>query len=319
MEAEQLYEKKLGEYKRSWREIRDLERKGDASEKLIHALDQKRDDIHKELRAIALEIGKNEGDVDLDILANEENLREYGLPEFSIKRISDYKKSNPINTNSGITLQYTDKEGNIHFPRTIDEVSDTDVFIAFGVEPTWHLFDNQGFFQKFPDDLERRRRAKTIADEFPDVLELEIYDQESFHRGLNFFGIAIPNSKFEKVLAFMREHRKEISISEKYFDQKEFAEDFETIVRQDMEEILVYEPGKHDDHKYLVQRYLENLPFYLQGKNDEVYMKIADNICKETLKKIEIDEIDKELQKEEELAEKYPISHEPKQGGVGRK
>ncbi|MFH0857491.1 MAG: hypothetical protein V1848_01955 [Candidatus Magasanikbacteria bacterium] len=316
MEDKELYQQKLGEYKKSWREIRTLERKGDVSLEYIHVLDQERDAIHKELRVIAPRIGKNEGDVDLDILANEENLREYGLPEFSIKRISDYNKSNSINFNSGISVEFTDKDGKKHLG---SELSGVDVFIAFGVQPTWHLFDHQSFFQKFPDDLERRRRAKTIADGFSDVLELEIYDQESFHRGMNFFGIAIPNDKFEKVLAFMRENRKEISIDERYFDRTRLDEDFEVIVRQDMEEILAYEPGKHEDHKYLVERYLDTLPLYLSGKEAQAYLETADTICKETLRRIETDEIDRELQKEEKLAEQYPVSHEPKQEGFGRK
>jgi hypothetical protein len=316
------YERELNNYKRKWKEIRDLQKKGRTSNKLIHHLDIERNKIHRELRRLAVQIEKTSQDVDLDILINEKSLAEYGLNEFYIENKSTINTSDPALFS---VLEYYVFEDNKRRIATKVEIDEMEVIIPFGIEEGWHLFDHDLFTTRLPDNTERRRRAKKVSEgHIEGVKYCEIYDSETFHRGKNFFGIAFPQKMLHKVLLFMREHRNDISIEKDRFDENILISDFREIVKEDIEFILEYEPGEQESHEYLLERYRRTLQnHYLKGKKMEQYV---DFLNKEVFKVLEIikeegikREIDRELDIEEQIEREYPISQEVSKEGFGKR
>lgn len=83
------YKRLLSDYKSVWGEIKKLERryKTVSNPEIIsslNVLENERHDIHQDILEVGRKIGRGKSDVTADILNNEGNLAELGLPEFSI-------------------------------------------------------------------------------------------------------------------------------------------------------------------------------------------------------------------------------------------
>ncbi|MBU0660988.1 hypothetical protein KKG22_02290 [Patescibacteria group bacterium] len=319
MSIEEQYKEKLKEYKRKWKEVRDLQKDPHATPRLIHAIDTERDEIHRQLRKLGEDLGKNSQDVNFDILAMERNLSEYQLPGFILMKATEYE------LNMAVPADRRYRRAFIVEGKQVSEefMKQYEGFIPFGTEESWHLFDGEGgTFFRAPDNIERRKRAHKLAEQMEGAFFCELYDQDTFHRGQRFFGIAFSSKNLEQILSFIREHRADISIEKEYFSEEQLLQDFQDIVREDIQYILDSDFEEHGEYEYHLKRYQDTLnQYFLPGVRNERYRELVVDYVQKGLKEAMKKEIDKELERvEQQIERSYPeLSQLPKREGMGRR
>lgn len=310
----------ITEYKYVWARLR-------ASKRLMRhradiiALDAERDRIHNELRRIAPEIQKTRQDVDIDILTNEKDLAGHDIPEFKLLKTA----------NSGLDrAQYCKLEGgDILNPQknkqTYIKEEDLDktgveLFIPFGEETSWHLYDGWAFYDREPDNLERRRRALSVVEQNPGASFVEICSFETFHRGIKLFGVGFPGQNLDALVTFLTIHRKEISISKEFLDETKIREDFIKMVESEIADIHANADDYDgpENESYLLDRYscyrIDRAPYIDDELKKELLgmleIKITEAKEREFKQRVE-KEVEGKLSEDDDLEEQSRDSQRP--------
>ena len=255
------YQELLQEYRRVWNKVKQLQR-FQAEQFLIQEQDALRDQIHNELRKLAQNLGKSNQDVDIDILVNEKDLAEFELPEFKVMNLKNlcFELDKPVVSRViGANVLHPD-QNEITKAEKEELFEDTSLFIPFGEEIAWHLFDHGEFLHREADNLERRRRAIALTVLTPAAVMTEVRSFETFHRGINLFGVVFNKQDFNTIITTLRTNREAVSIAPEYFVAEDVERDFELILQDDLENIKVYHDPKYKEEtlSYLLEQYRRN-------------------------------------------------------------
>lgn len=296
----QKYKYLLTKYKTTWRQIRWLE-KNMADPWKLSEKEIERNQLHNELKKIAPHLGKSDQDVNIDILIGEGDLSEYKLPEFrmvSLEKICSEMVRPQVVRAEGDNVLHPKLNAQVEL--TKEEISDEFLFIPFGQEVSWHLFDNDYFFERDVDDLERRRRALMLKKLESDTLFVEITSFTTFHRGVNMFGVVFKKDQYIKIIDTLRLNREHLSVDARFIPPEIIDHDFEQIIEDDVNQIKSYCDSEDDVEsiEYLLQRYqreftdsyIKKIPPDLQNK----YTMFLEALIESTLiekqrEKIEVD------------------------------
>ena len=306
MDLQKEYDDLISQYQTKMRELRVAEkRRRDRS--VILFLDRERDVIHNKLRKLGLQIGKDSQDIMLDILASDNDLSEYQLPEFRALRTN--KAMEKIDfvfllDDSG-NIQKRFRGNDLYYKHIFP--ADLGVFIPFGEQENWHLFDCEGYTFHFPDEEERKNRMNRLIAMAGGALQsIEIISYTSFHNATTLFGVACSVENLERVFAVMREHRLEVSISKDFFDKEKINENFFKMLEKDLNYILERELDNYETHKNLVIRLKEYIVWKIP-MDSELAKKVNDFFedYVEKAKYVDTKErVDKEIAPEMELLER---------------
>lgn len=301
------YKESLVEYRRLLTRIRGLRERAEANpamkERLlptIYELDDRRNALHDKIKKTALQEGKNEAEVNFDILLGDSSLHEYTLPEFTIAKVDDFFVKNEgayleiisephdekaVAFPDRKKLQYVEQKG--EFGQKNDDRRLKYAFIPFGQDSSWHLFDTGKHFSKLPDSLERARRALRVCKEVGAEIG-NIMIPETFHRGERWFGIFFPVSQYEKVIDFMQRNREEISIRSEFFDKNQIKEDWGNIIEEEMSRVIS-EESSTESIPYLLNRYRNSIKALPISEEERIvaYELIDRKIEKEKIREIE--------------------------------
>lgn len=204
IESWDRYKALLAAYKRVWGRIKQIERRypGLGADRevasSIKVLDDERHKIHLEALSVAAELGMGKHDVLADILANEGNLAEYGLPDVVVYKPGplDNDRAKPGYTYLvyGITSAL---DGNFR-PDPLPEIPGLYFSIlnrrSIGVQE----IDRKCYRQDFPNGF------------FHDTSEI-------------LHCIAVPNNRIEKVAGLLRGHP-ELRFESRYFSEDELEQ-----------------------------------------------------------------------------------------------
>ena len=314
-ENTQKYQALLGEYRRVWVKVKALERRF-ADPRIILEQDEQRNKIHFELKKLANLLGKTSQDVDIDILINEKSLAEYKLPEFKIINLKElyFELDNAaVSRVTGGNLLHSELNEQTKINKEVLE--DQFLFIPFGEEIAWHLFDHGDFLHREADNLEKRRRALALVAATPVGFQTEIRSFETFHRGINLFGVAFDKGDLFKIITALRENREAVSIAPEYLDEAVIEQDFLVILQDDIENIKSYVDPKNKEEslKYLLKTYrrncvgeISNLSIVLKNKALEILDQEITNAELQELRDTVNEETEQELVKDEEYQAEAP-------------
>lgn len=315
MTPEKEYKLKILEYKSMAREMKKAERLLNFDEVAI--LDRERDQIHRDLKALADVLGKSHQDVDIDLLAEANDLREHDLPEFRLVRTAEALELPYIYKIEGENVIDPDQNASV-LVKTEDELKDLELFIPFGEDVYWHLFDEQMFRSVPLTGPERRRRALNAIDNIPAGLHfVEIHSQETFHNAIALFGIAFKKSDLDTVLNFMRINQELVTIDETKMDREQILKDYEAVIKKEIREIRNYfdELTGRFGIDFTRETELDLLSKLKNEKShefntDEKFKEIADRLFKEALKEAELRDMRREVQLDDLTEETNPFSDE---------
>jgi hypothetical protein len=249
------YQKLLDRYRRQISIVRQLSRRTETNLNLANRLfiaDEKRNAIHQELKNAGILLGKTVGDVNIDILLLDDDLREYGLPEFKMIHLKTLAET----ALKKMIVRKVDFANDGLMNLVGEEIPDSDkLFIPFVNEESWHLYDYDQSFDKEPTALERRRRLKRLASDSKDVTMAQVELPETFHRHQQLIGALMNVANYEKVLNKIFTKRKEMSIAPRFMNETQIAKDWEHIVRDKIKEIFAYDLSTNESYEYLLRRY----------------------------------------------------------------
>jgi hypothetical protein len=291
------YNRIIGLYRQVWAKIRSLQKR-QAEKEVRFAEDKRRDALHKQLRVLAAKIGKTSQDVDIDILISEKDLSEYQIPEFRLLRIESSGLVNPeiIKLDGGNVLEpYRNKKTLI--PKNELSATGLDLFIPFGEERSWHLFDQDVFFEREPDNLEKRRRALSVVGGNLGASFVEVSSSESFHNKIKLFGIAFSSKDFDILINYLSTNRAEISIAKEFLNPEQVRKDFKEIIENNVDYIAAYDNGEFESNEYLLKRYLRVLNGW---QIDDEFKLIASGVLSEAISRAEEKELRERVEKEVE-------------------
>ncbi len=192
---------RLQEYHELFEKIRALRRSeraqfDDAMKEKILKLDRNRHEKHLELLAAGMKIGKDADAVMVDIIREQGDLSDYGLPEFAIMK--DWESDTRLPEDSCLLLY------DVSYTRRDDRETSHDVEAS--------------------DDYEvRRARAAALAERvhgrFHDEFNSRFFHEVSTH----FVGVIIPKNAVEDVAAIIRDHPDLYRIGEAHYSDEEKA------------------------------------------------------------------------------------------------
>jgi len=244
---EQTYYSLIDHYRSVWNEARKADRNRESG-LVMNYLDRERDQIHDKIRQLAPQIGKTEADIALDILESERELSKYQLPEFKVLRTNRVLEKKA-------EISYKDLNGNKIYIFQKETPKEIAAFIPFGQQEFWHLFDEEGYTLRQPDEKERRRRIARLVELMKgQVFAVEIFSSETFHRATTLFGVACSPDLLEKLFTVMREHRQEISIERRFFNADIVRDDFKEMLQEDINYIMSRKPSQQETKVYLIDR-----------------------------------------------------------------
>lgn len=314
----------IHEYRKKFDELKKAERKHE-DDKIIRFIDKERNEIHNQLRAVAVKIGKSPQDITLDILASENNLAEYQLPEFKIFRPNNIAFFNIT------SIKYKDDKGKKHKLQSLEDKSEfgnfieNTGFISFGQQEWYHLFDEEGYPFRQPEELEYRRRIQKISELTGGKAFLtELHSQDTFHRATTMYGIGFDPKYIDQLLAILYQNRTEVSIDKKFLNIKQIEADVIKMLEEDIEYILAFKTNEYQTHSYLLETLQRHYRFfyknYYAGKIlSEKFLKEFDSIIEDKIKLVKKEEESNELDKmiENEL-EPFDESEKdfPKEAGL---
>lgn len=293
---EREYSNLLDRYRELLANIDKNTKRGGLDTQELTRIDTERKRLHQLLRQKAGQIGKSAQDVDVDILMLEGNLKEHLLPEFSITRTDNKKWSE----NAGLVSMTTNENEDALHPHQDSakikyvnpKTDNSKVFIPFGEEDLWHLFDGETFTQRAPDNLERRRRALKAARD-NGVYFLEVNDTKTFHRGKTLFGIAFPSEDFDRIVNYLYTHREETSILPEYIDHDLVEKDYAAIVEDDVRIVESYVAKQQHKYPQQMEEYLQKyVAFNLRFQQlDPELRKILEQTTNCRMSEDEIEEV----------------------------
>lgn len=227
----------------------------------VRVLDSERHDIHLKMLELGGKMGKSKADVLADLLREEGNLSEYGLPEFSLLVPEDiywgYVGVNPK------TLQLESRQESLksyqgskemaesrksetqegsweYYPKTA--IKEGYSLVVFGAEPQGMRNLPEGGFPIEPKDYsERLRRAEKIAKE----MGFEVIHHSDGYIGnhgtsIYIMGVAVPNDKIEEFCSKIRE-RSDLRIGYEFYSpevREKIEEDFRIMIEKDIDRII---------------------------------------------------------------------------------
>lgn len=224
----------LGAYDAKLKEIKKKEKRfqiggaDEESRRLVKFLDKERNEIHQKLKSVGEKIGKSELDILTDIIRQNKNLEQYGLPEFFLLDSNDIE-SYEFNLDNNFEPKNIKLERDSTLRRIMDQSS---VVIPYaigyksydGYDPD--DTDDEGQFV-YPKDISvRTRRAYKLALEagFLEVMD-DMMDGPSFHESSAMIvGVVVPKTRLEEVLGIIRNNPEKFRIGEKFYSKEEKKE-----------------------------------------------------------------------------------------------
>lgn len=281
------------QYRRKMQELRKAERKHEDFS-IILFIDKERNAIHNQLRDLAPKLGKTSSDITIDILESDKDLSEYQIPEFKIVRTKNtFERIQWVCVNEG------GKQGS--WNKEMQDKILTTVFIPFGQQEFYHLFDEMGYPLRQAEELEYRRRLEKLIKILPvESFSVDIYSDKTFHQGTLLYGLAFHSEDFDRVLAIMREQRAEISIDKSYFKSEQLEEDALSMAIEDVEYIKKHGPGAQETLPWLLKK-LErewNHFFKFPGNSKKVVNDFFDSEIYESEKEYERQKVERESESE---------------------
>jgi len=181
------YRLRLLDYREQHHKVRRLMSRVSVRPEVVLAADRVRNSIHQDLRRLAKDLGKSSADVDIDILSTADDLTEYQLPSFKLMQ--------PWETLDSPRLSFVTNTDELHVQtqtpnsRTNEEtIAQTEMFIPFGEQAAYHLFDRDQFFERSLQEPQRRRSAQKAQELLHGLGKyVEFSTQETFHRWVRFF------------------------------------------------------------------------------------------------------------------------------------
>lgn len=286
------YKSLIIQYRRKMQELRKAERKHEDFS-ILHFIDKERNEIHNKLRELAPKLDKSASDITVDILESDKDLSEYQIPEFKIVRTT-----NTFDRISWICVNENGKHGpwNREVENTIKSAT---VFIPFGQQEFYHLFDAMGSPMREADELERRRRLEKLVKILPvESFNVDIYSSETYHRGTLLYGLAFHPHDIDRVLAIMREHKAEISIDHSYFNAEQIEEDVISMAEEDVAYIKIEGPGEQETIPGLLKNLANawNYSFKFPGNTKKIVNDLFDLEIHEAEKEYDRQELEKEIE-----------------------
>ncbi len=315
MSPEKEYDLKILEYKSKARAMKAAERELNFDE--VKFLDKERDQLHRELRNLAVLIGKAPQEVDIDLLAEASDLSEHDLPEFKLVRTESALDIPYIYKIDGENVIDPDQNDSV-LVETEEDFKNLELFIPFGEDVYWHLFDEKMFRSVPPTGPERRRRALNAINNIPAGLHfIEIHSQETFHSAVALFGIAFKKSDLDTVLNFMRINKEIVTIDETKMDREQILKDYEALLKKEIREIRDYfdeltgrfgvDFTRETERGLLTE--LKNAKSH-HFIDDSKFKEIADRLFREALKEAELRDVRRETQIEFAPEETNPFIDE---------
>ncbi len=284
---QQTYEELLYDYRKTWKEERRADLHADRAQRQFYFVERNR--IHERLREVAARMGKSPADITIDLLASEDNLKEYNLPEFRMLRTRD-----AFEEAAELSVALEDGKKDVGSTKLASEKYA--VFIPFGQREFWHLFDHESYAFHRPDDIERHRRARRVAELTDGMARVaDLHSSETFHRATTLFGIVCSSKDAEHVLQKMEKYRSEISIDAQFMDEARVRADFTKNLQKDIDYIFGKEHGPHEDSQYLVRRLLEYVRDH--AKLPSVYLQDAIRVLEEAVRRAEREEHELDLER----------------------
>ncbi|PIR04059.1 MAG: hypothetical protein COV59_02650 [Candidatus Magasanikbacteria bacterium CG11_big_fil_rev_8_21_14_0_20_39_34] len=295
------YDDLLKQYRKLMERVKALEEEGSGRDAIAY-IDSFRNSVHNELKAAGRKLGKGESAVNCEILASQENLDEYGLPEFHLIPIGTHKKS--------YVRAFGDEQKIISVPE--------DAFVLpFLTEVSWRLYENSyGFFQKSPYMFELQNRMQEVSEKLG-VPCIELYLPETQHKGIRFVGLQVNADNWEQILSYLRTHRQESSIDAKFMDADRIAKDWEMIVRDMCIEIDEYMRSEEshgygitEDRDSLLEDWLRSIahdgdPKFFTPEKLEETRQLANNIMKEFTLRKELSKLHSQVDEYSDYGDQY--------------
>lgn len=220
----------LGAYHRASQRIKAIQRRypvpGDSeiTAKIIE-LDKERHETHLQLLEMGSKLGKDKGDVLVDIIRQQRTLEEYGLPEFSMLTEEDIVETgdwhNPYYFNvdeearlpsEGDQIQWARDEGKSAF-------SKDKFMLVFAIVPIEHYGEDE----LEPDDYAvRLKRAEALAKQMGGKIFEE--RDSGYHEGsAKILGIIFPKKDLEKIAETIRNNPEKLRLGEEFYSNKELS------------------------------------------------------------------------------------------------
>lgn len=314
MELLDEYNNLIFQYRRKMRELQKAERKHEDFS-IILFIDKERNAIHNQLRELAPKLGKTASDITIDILESDKDLSEYQMPEFKLVRTK-----NAFKTIHWILASEHGKK--IAWNRELqDRIKNTTIFIPFGQQEYYHLFDATGYPMRQPEEFECRRRLDRLASLIPfESYAVDIYSAETFHRGTLLYGLAFSPENIDKALSIMGEHKSEISIDKRHFDPVQIEQDVVAMAEDDISYVLQQGPGEYETIPWLLKRLRDSWrsELKLPAHTEKIIAEIFDSAIHKEELEYERQEVEEAVENDLAMYDRLTREH-TKESGMPKK
>lgn len=190
----------------------------------LSELDKKRHETHLQLLEMGSRLGKDEGNVLVDIIRQQRTLEEYGLPEFSILKEDDI-----VETGDDYPYYYFNVDSHASLPSQgdsipwardegINRISKDKFMLVFAIVPIVNYGEEQ-----LPDDYQVRvKRAEMLAQEVGGEI-FEQRDSEHHDGSAKILGLILPKKDLEEIAGIIRNNPEKFRLAEEFYSEQERA------------------------------------------------------------------------------------------------
>ena len=190
-------------------------------------LDKDRHETHLQLLEMGHKLGKDQGDVLIDLIRQQRTLEEYGLPEFSILTEEDvlmgddWHQSYYFNVDTVACLPNEgDKigwDGNENEDKSL--LSKDQFMLVFSIVP----IENYGEDELEPDDYAvRLKRAKAFAENMGGKI-FEQRDSSYHEASAKILGVIFPKKDVEKIAGTIRDNPEKFRLGKEFYSSEELS------------------------------------------------------------------------------------------------
>ena len=198
----------------------------------IHEMDTERHEIHIRLLEIGGKLGKDKGDILVDIVREQRTLEEYGLPEFSILTEEDIIKTDDYHQPYYFNLDTdrdskedwkTDWKGRSDWEsirsdeKKEDGIPKDTFMLVFAIVP----IEGYGGDELEPEDYTvRLRRARRLAKQMGGEV-FEKRDSGYHEATAKILGVIFPKKDMEKVAGVIRSNPERFRLGQEFYSKNE--------------------------------------------------------------------------------------------------
>lgn len=261
------YQNLLTQYGDVWNRIKRLERGYKTAltdtevGTAIRVLDEERHNVHLKMLETAAKIGKSKGEVTADILNQEGNLAEFGLPEFALYQ-PDKNERFIEEPDNALAKEYFKSRRTL-----IDKNKYSYLMFAIGDRTIGNEESPRPKIPRLYFDL-RHKKELELADELH-LAAFRFNDEFAHLCDQTIYCVRVPDDQLEKVAVFINSQQERFRIREDFFSEQEKKEAVEKF-KQAIKEWLDF--VEMSDTYSIKKEYLLELLTYMQrtGSSEEI-------------------------------------------------